>query len=42
MKFRASMTWGEHGWLWFREPGYLSIGIGPLYLQFEWADEGRV
>ncbi len=42
MKAAISITPSPWGWLWYREDGYLSIGLGPFYLQFEWIDEGRI
>lgn len=40
MKIKISICPG--GTLWYREEGYLAIGLGPLYIQFEWLDEGRI
>ena len=37
MAIKVSLTWHELGWLWYREEGYLSMGIGPLYIQLDWS-----
>jgi len=42
MKVKISLTWGEWRPMYSYEDGYLSVGFGPIFVQFEWIDEGRI
>ncbi len=34
--------YGSSSFEWYREPGYLTIGIYCLSIMVEWKDEGRI
>jgi hypothetical protein len=39
-KIAVGFTWDQWGFLWNNEGGdYVSIGIGPLFIQLDWSGE---
>lgn len=36
MRVKISLTWGEWAPHWFSLPQYLAIGIGPIFIEFDW------
>jgi hypothetical protein len=36
LRWNLSLTWGECWPHWFALPGYLAVGIGPLFFEFDW------
>lgn len=36
MRWHVSLTWGEWWPHWFTASDYLAIGIGPIFLEFDW------
>jgi hypothetical protein len=38
-KIDIAFTWSDWGFLWNREDNYISIGLGPLFIQLDWSGE---